>query len=162
MKRGASGGGKPRAGRKGPLTEEDHELWQLTAATLDPLRRVKPRVPAATSQQDATPTRPRAQPLIAPAAPATKPPRAADYQAPVVGPERSGPPPLADFERRHARRIAKGQIAIDARLDLHGARQSEAYVRFRAFVLELCGTRLVDGARRHRQRRHARQGRHQP
>src|SRR5690606_37479145 len=39
------------------------------------------------------------------------------------------------IERRTARRIARGHVEIDARLDLHGLRQAEAEMRLRAFLL---------------------------
>lgn len=35
-------------------------------------------------------------------------------------------PPLADFDRRKARKIARGGQEIDARIDLHGLRMAEA------------------------------------
>ncbi len=45
------------------------------------------------------------------------------------------PPPLADFDERKAKKIAAGREAIDARIDLHGMRQSEAHAALRAFLL---------------------------
>jgi DNA-nicking Smr family endonuclease len=47
---------------------------------------------------------------------------------PTVIPPRSDrkPPPLADFDRRKARKIARGGQEIDARIDLHGLRMGEA------------------------------------
>jgi len=51
------------------------------------------------------------------------------------------------FERRKGRRIATGKIGIDARLDLHGLRQSDAHSRLRRFLLQCvadgCSTVLV-------------------
>lgn len=43
-------------------------------------------------------------------------------------------PPLADFEHRHRRKLARNVEAIDARLDLHGMRQREAHGALRAFL----------------------------
>jgi DNA-nicking Smr family endonuclease len=45
------------------------------------------------------------------------------------------PPPLIPIERRKARRIARGHVEIDARLDLHGLRQTDAERRLRTFLL---------------------------
>jgi DNA-nicking Smr family endonuclease len=39
------------------------------------------------------------------------------------------------IEHRKARRIARGHVEIDARLDLHGLRQADAERRLRTFLL---------------------------
>ena len=44
------------------------------------------------------------------------------------------PPPHAPFDPRLSKRIARGRHAIDARLDLHGLRQHDAYVALRRFL----------------------------
>lgn len=44
------------------------------------------------------------------------------------------PPVLAEFDRRKVRHIARGKTEIDARLDLHGLRQSEARYRLVGFL----------------------------
>ena len=44
-------------------------------------------------------------------------------------------PALAQFETRKARKIRAGRIDIEARLDLHGMRQSQAHGALRAFLL---------------------------
>ena len=45
------------------------------------------------------------------------------------------PPPLVPIERRKVRRIARGMVEIDDRIDLHGLRQVDAERRLRAFLL---------------------------
>ena len=54
--------------------------------------------------------------------------RACDH-APVALPKRVAPPPppLAPLTRRIKKRIARGNHAIDGRLDLHGMTQAEAH-----------------------------------
>jgi DNA-nicking Smr family endonuclease len=42
---------------------------------------------------------------------------------------------LAALERRQARRLRSGQVEIEARLDLHGMRQSDAHAALRRFLL---------------------------
>jgi DNA-nicking Smr family endonuclease len=42
---------------------------------------------------------------------------------------------LSEFDRRKARKLAAGREAIDARIDLHGMRQSEAHAALRSFLL---------------------------
>jgi DNA-nicking Smr family endonuclease len=46
----------------------------------------------------------------------------------------TGPPPAAPFDPRESKRIARGRREIDARLDLHGLRQQDAYVALRRFL----------------------------
>ena len=121
------------------LPDEDHALWQHTASSVEPLRRVKARVPdveaettgalrrahskpATGLREDSDESRNRASPL----------PRVPS--GPQASRSRAEPPPLAAFERRKARRIASGQIEIDARIDLHGLRQNEAHHRLIGFL----------------------------
>ncbi len=50
-------------------------------------------------------------------------------------PVQQQPPPLANFEDRHRRKLARNAEQIDARLDLHGMRQREAHASLRAFLV---------------------------
>jgi DNA-nicking Smr family endonuclease len=43
-------------------------------------------------------------------------------------------PSLSQIDRRKTRKISSGQIEIDARIDLHGMRQSEAHAALRRFL----------------------------
>jgi DNA-nicking Smr family endonuclease len=43
-------------------------------------------------------------------------------------------PPLSAIDRRTRQKIARGRVEIDARLDLHGMKQSEARERLSAFL----------------------------
>ena len=47
---------------------------------------------------------------------------------------RNVPPPSAPFDSRLAKRISRGRRTIDARLDLHGMRQQDAYQALRRFL----------------------------
>lgn len=51
-----------------------------------------------------------------------------------VSASRHQPPPVNDFDRKAARRIRSGRIEIEARIDLHGMRQSEAHSALRSFL----------------------------
>jgi DNA-nicking Smr family endonuclease len=55
---------------------------------------------------------------------------------PATGSHPAGPNPTppAELERRQARRIAAGKIAIAARLDLHGYHEGQARARLRTFL----------------------------
>jgi DNA-nicking Smr family endonuclease len=48
--------------------------------------------------------------------------------------EKPSPPPPQPFDPRAAKRLARGRHEIDARLDLHGLRQQDAYVVLRRFL----------------------------
>ena len=121
------GGSRPPPERGG-LSREDADLWSRTAQSLQPLRRAKPRIAAGKADQPAISHSPRSKPT--PASPATPTEPAVKPRAlPAV-------PPLADFDQRKLRRIARGRSEIEARVDLHGLRQSEAHHRLRAFVLD--------------------------
>jgi DNA-nicking Smr family endonuclease len=106
-----------RRGRRG-LKAEDRALWDEVKKTIDPLRarsdEVPPEQPAA--EKPSVPKKP-AKPRPAPIAPVVK-----------------GPPPLAPIDRRLRQRLVRGQVTIDARLDLHGRKQAEARARLGVFL----------------------------
>jgi len=102
------------------------------------------------------------------AAAAEKPAKTAQQKDSKPAPRASGPlqpvqvmPPLAAIDRRARQRIARGSIEIDARIDLHGLKQSEARERLGDFlhraqargdalalVITGKGTAAADGAER--------------
>src|SRR5262249_19750190 len=121
--------GKSGSGRRA-VTPDEAALWDHATRSLAPVR-VKPRVtegapaaPAGSSQND--PTSKTAGKSAPKAAPRPPPPQ----------PHPQPPPTLADFDRRRARRIASGKVDIEARIDLHGMRQSDAHARLRHFLLD--------------------------
>lgn len=135
MKRRRPAKGAPgEASGQPALPGEDAELWRLTSATVEPLRGAKPRVPDVAAPDVGTVRRPD------PASDRPSPRETYSNSRPVPfspakeRPAASTPPPLAAFERRKGRRIAAGKISIDARLDLHGLRQSDAHNRLRRFL----------------------------
>jgi DNA-nicking Smr family endonuclease len=138
------GGGKSRTPRTSHLNKDDADLWSFTARSVAPLRRAKPRVTAAVPD---TPTAASAQPSRS--SPATSPdpaPRAHRERAtaPVLPATHTTkkPPPLAEPDRRRMRKIATGRHEIEARLDLHGLRQSDAHRRLARFLHEAQGAGL--------------------
>ena len=119
------GAGKRSAGHE--LSAEERALWEQAARALKPLKG-KPRVHGR-GAEEAPPSAPRApeKPVAhrkgaAPAGPTAK------TAAPL------GAPPLADLDRRKARRIGSGKIEIEGRIDLHGLRQAEAHSALRRFL----------------------------
>jgi hypothetical protein len=135
-----------RKGRR--LNEQERTLWKAVATSITPLRRrtVKASEPdepqivrAPKAAEPAPPARTRSS-LMKTAAPVLKPP---------------APPSLEPLERRDRKRIARGRIAIDARIDLHGRTQAEAYDALLAFIRGAHGSR-DHGQGQHRRRRRAR------
>jgi len=117
------------------LSDEDLLLWQHMARSLRPFHgRDKRITPGSFEESGFTPhvSPGRAAPSDAPLpqgdSPARHPPR------PALDTYRSAPA-LAQFETRKARKIRAGRIDIEARLDLHGMRQSQAHGALRAFLL---------------------------
>ncbi len=121
--------GKASAKRKSGehLTAEERALWEHAARDLKPLKIKKGRVHGASDDEAAPGPRapapaPEKKPQVRAAATPT-PPRA------EVRPKPAAPPPLSALDRRQARRIE-----VDARIDLHGMRQSEAHAALRRFL----------------------------
>jgi DNA-nicking Smr family endonuclease len=103
-----------KAGRRG-LSAEERNLWGHITRSVAPLGR-EPLSADATQ-----PTAPgKTKPLGASAGSAPRVTRPA--------------PPLESFDRRLKQRLARGIEPIDARIDLHGKTQSEAYVALLSFL----------------------------
>ncbi len=111
---------------------DDDRLWRAVTEGVAPLKR-KRGAPA------------KAKP--APPQPSPQPPRRArpvQNAPPSTGstppPKRSAdPPPLvmgrgAGVDKRTVQRLKRGQLDIEARLDLHGLTQSEAHARLDGFL----------------------------
>ena len=107
--------------RRRTPSEAELALWAKVAETVAPLpgRRVAP--PLAAPQ-------PLAEPEAAPKAEAS-PAALSAKRAPAPALT-----PLAPLEARFRRRLERGVVEIDARIDLHGLRQEEAQRRLVAFL----------------------------
>jgi DNA-nicking Smr family endonuclease len=112
----------PRLGRR-PLTADEEHLWSLVIRNVRPLRpgkrpatdlRHKPGVRHATR---AGTDRATAEPHVA------------------VLPQRpAGVPALSPFLRKEKQKLARGNAAIDARIDLHGMTQAAAHGALRKLL----------------------------
>lgn len=104
--------------RKGKgLSREDLMLWALVAETVKPM---PGRSPVSRPFKEVTlPQQPVSQAISVP-------------RLAKVIPQ---PTPLQPLEDQFLRRLARGKTEIDARLDLHGLRQDEAFRRLRAFLV---------------------------
>jgi DNA-nicking Smr family endonuclease len=117
-----SGDDKPRR-----LSDEDQALWQIVTRSIVPLKRRRMRrdtpegarssAKSHSKSHSKSPGKPQSpSSLRAHAAPAAK------------------APPLMPIDRRLRQRLARGQVEIDARLDLHGRTLSEAHAALLRFL----------------------------
>ena len=119
-------------GKRSGLTDEDTSLWDYVTRDVHPMRRVSPQVVAVSLET--SPTQPET------AAPAvTVQPQRPDKRRwqPLVTtpvPRPPAPKPADHLDRKQAKKVAKGQVAIDGRIDLHGLTESEAHHRLRGYL----------------------------
>lgn len=111
--------------RRRQLSDEERALWGSFARSITPLRRAQPSAKTPAGQDKLAPS---------PARPVDAQPRATPL---------AKTPPLAPLGRRLKQRVARGREPIDARIDLHGMRQSQAHAALLAFLRRA----QADGAR---------------
>ncbi len=149
--------------RRRALRDEERRLWEQVAETVTPLDRGVRRLPDAASgpasvaaEPDSPPASPVAAPppveiVAAPIAPAPKSSAHVPSKRALAGwvraaAARSGgdavdavmvprPPALAPIDDRTRRRLVRGAMAIDERLDLHGLTQEAAHAALRRFLV---------------------------
>jgi DNA-nicking Smr family endonuclease len=108
-------------GKRDTELETDAELWARVARSARPLAR----------DRAGTPDKELKEPVRAPA---KKPSPPAAKPAQKVAPK---PRPVARGEaldRQTARRLERGRLPVEARLDLHGMRQRDAHAALRRFL----------------------------
>ena len=135
----SKGKGTRRGGR--PIVE-DERLWAMVAEKVEPLRKAKRRVrtPAGMGENAQIPVEPLPRSRMAQAAGGERHTKAGEARsnlpksARVAPAPRKGAPPLAELDRKRTRKLATGQMTIEARIDLHGMRQGEAHAALRAFL----------------------------
>jgi DNA-nicking Smr family endonuclease len=113
------------------LTDDERDVWDYVAQSVTPVdakhhvplfdHLIEPVEVTAKSRRQAKSA------VDSVARPATQPA--------VAEVKRLAPAALSDFEPRKAKRIGRGHIEIDARIDLHGDRQDDAHQRLRAFLI---------------------------
>jgi DNA-nicking Smr family endonuclease len=99
------------------LTREESALWERLRRSVKPLR-LQPGDSNASKEQGADQLR------AATSAQKSKPRAAPSHVK----------PPLVSLEQRTRRRLARGLIKVDARIDLHGMRQERAFRALHAFL----------------------------
>lgn len=125
------------------LSDEDAEIWDEVSKTIHPLRKrvttpmVADAQPASATESPASQS-PAAEPTI----------RAKRRWQPLVTspPPRPLPAPVpVGLDRRQVKKIARGHIGIDGRIDLHGLTENEAHHRLRSYLhhAQAQGKRMV-------------------
>ncbi len=104
-------------GRRGRLSSEDITLWEGVTRSIKPLRKRVTRVEIAAEEKPAPPAKRSATKSTPPLV----------QSSPPAKPKKETPPLLTALDRRTKQKIARGNHAIDARLDLHGYTQAQAH-----------------------------------
>lgn len=112
----------------------DYALWEDVARTIKPLTKAKAKK--------------KAPPKLEPPPPAVKAKsKSAEPVKPIARPTvtRQGPPPITGLDRRQERRMTRGQVEIEARIDLHGTGIERSHDRLLSFLVDsrAQGLRLV-------------------
>jgi DNA-nicking Smr family endonuclease len=102
-------------------SREDRALWRKTVRDVKPLA---PAGPAHASEEETPEIEPTRPPGRLPPAPAKR-----GASLPSLAPGKS-----PGVDRRTAERFRRGQLAVEARLDLHGLTQEEAHRALVSFV----------------------------
>jgi len=116
------------------LSKDEHALWDRLRETVKPLRRGV--IKAETAEDEATP---------APKAAREKPSRRHSPPPISAPPVKAALTALAPFEEKTRRRLGRGLIEVDARIDLHGMRQERAHAALSSFLRhrQASGARIV-------------------
>lgn len=109
------------------ISEEERALLAEAMRAVTPIAKQKPSAAAAAPAEPRARRKPSA--AAAPAKPAALPRRPS-----AAAPVRKTPASLAAIDRRTDQKLRRGQIEIDATLDLHGLSQSLAHRRLNAFL----------------------------
>lgn len=114
--------GKRDSNKRGLDIEDDAALWARVVQTAEPLKKKNRVAQVGPLPRPAQPPKQKAA-----AAPDAK-------MAPVATPPRPSHTPHTGLDRQTARKLDKGHLAVEARLDLHGMRQRDAHVALRKFL----------------------------
>jgi len=120
---------------------EDRKLWEQLAKSIKPIKTRKKHVPITgepalkRTQSAKIPNQDNQQAKPAPSKTGSntgEPSPNKDHQTRFTKPQRV--PQLSDFDKKSRRRLGAGRTRIDARIDLHGMHQNEAYNALRGFL----------------------------
>ncbi|WP_420960532.1 Smr/MutS family protein [Brucella sp. IR073] len=117
-----------------PLRLEDRILWETVARTTRPLKPRAPRLPKLPDDFDLWEAEIGGREPVPPPQTEQAPPALLPVSKPKQPPRESYP--LHPLDRTTHRKIAKGRLDIEARIDLHGLTQSEAHGLLYGFLLD--------------------------
>lgn len=126
--------------RKRPLKPGEEDLW--AAAMAGTKKAAKPRLAPRAKPQPVGPgthiRRDAAERMMMPDRPVDdlSAPVRAKPVGPVALPKGGMTSGLEGLDRKNAERLRKGKIEIEARIDLHGMRQGDAYAALHRFISE--------------------------
>jgi DNA-nicking Smr family endonuclease len=108
------------------LSDDDEALWHTVTRWIVPLKRRRLRRNESESARASAKL--QVKPQLKPA------PKSPSSLRPQAGPAPKAPPPLMPIDRRLKQRLARGQIEIDGRIDLHGRTLNEAHAALLRFL----------------------------
>jgi DNA-nicking Smr family endonuclease len=108
------------------LSDDDEALWQTVTRSIVPLKRRRAR--------RSEPEGARASAKLQGKLNVKPAPKSPPLPRTHTGPGPKVPPPLMPIDRRLKQRLARGQIEIDGRIDLHGRTLSEAHAALLRFL----------------------------
>ncbi len=127
-------------GEAAPLKDEDRALWQHVTRDAQPLAKRAPPPPSP-APPEAPPAKTDPQ-----AGKQTKPARVRPRPVPVAKAKIAAPPiehgRATGVDRRRTERLRRGQLPVEARLDLHGYTQDQAHEALDDFLGEAQGRSL--------------------
>jgi DNA-nicking Smr family endonuclease len=115
-----------------PLTADEEHLWSLVARTVRPLRLSKK--PATDARHKAGVRHAKRLVTDRVTAPPCPPPQTGEGREGVLPQRTARVPALSPFLRKEKQKLARGNAAIDARIDLHGMTQAEAHGALRKLL----------------------------
>jgi len=125
-----------RPPRKRELSEEERRLWEAAMRETMALRHRDQGAALPQTDERAKAETPQRKSPDEKAARKRHGPKSRTQPVPPASsaPANATTPPITPLARREARRIARDPDRIDARLDLHGMRQREAYPALKGFL----------------------------
>lgn len=128
-----------RAPRAKSLSPEDMELWRVVARTIKPLKKKAKLRVAEPARADAAPKE------ASKSAPARARIKSALPAPALPAPRKPALPRIQPIEDKVKRRLARGRLQADMKIDLHGMRQHEAHDALHGFIFRARsqGARIV-------------------
>ncbi|MCH9765897.1 MAG: Smr/MutS family protein [Alphaproteobacteria bacterium] len=125
----------PKNAASDKLSKDEEVLWMKVAETVTPIDasgrgQDRVRISVADDDMGDNRLRPRSPSQTSKKTTVHKSLGAMPNNSPVV----KTPPKPTGLGQAHVRKLRSGRISIEARLDLHGMRQSEAHVALRQFI----------------------------